>query len=934
MNDSGGNFADETTEMVSEAAANESTELRKRRSTRIVQAVPLVVTGVDALGRPFVERTSSLIINCHGCRYQSKHYVLKNMWVTMEIPHPETAQPPRTVRGRVAWIQRPRTVRQLFQVALELEVSGNVWGIAFPPEDWVAFPDVAQAVTRTPASQEPPQAPPLPHESDPAAPEGEIELPLGTAADNLRVFPSPVSTTDASLQLARQVARLVADAKQQIQAATREAASQAVSAERRLSFEQWEQKFAAGRAEIANETTQAIEKFQHEADHHSRTAHAAAAEALRTELPRWLAPQLEQLTRNLTGSLAHEGIAQRNEHAQQLQAEGETLRTACGQAEETAARLKSQSENSEAQLAARAEAATRALEESAKQREETAIAQREALSAAASEIQQQVAVALAASQSSWHGQLASELETAQSRWREAVESTLATVQDRAAGGLNDHARSLMTQLQEEIAKHTAAMREAATGAAVESEQRVATLQNALQEQSQRLESALARAGETSQRLEEHSAKIESAQQQALSGFQVQLEDALSPRREEAQRRSEAILEEINARIRATFEDAGRQAVAQFDRQIEELVQPHVTRAEEAVHRLAGGRSLLDAALSLQQDRIRNSADEAFAESLSRFRENLGGVEQILQESAQAITYRNLTELEGKTSDIKHEVVEELLKTAEWYEKKAQTQIQNLTEKSIEHAGNQLREKAGEISSVFASELDSSSRNFVGHTQTQMEEVVRDAFERARALFAEAADTTAAAFTDEIQRTGRHELQGFNDELQQSTDGARLQMDSARMDIAQKTSAEQEAFLHRFQSSMGGALEAGVAEAQKKVSEGFGPLLESWKAMTAAHQQEMQTIYGHMGEQAAEHYKTRLENVSNQWMLASVASLDHQSREMISGIAASAEEKLREACAQVFAGVGESLRERLREMAQGFTPSAQSPTLAKSANTGK
>ena len=138
MNDSGGNFADETTEMVSETAANESTELRKRRSTRIVQAVPLVVTGVDALGRPFVERTSSLIINCHGCRYQSKHYVLKNMWVTMEIPHPETGQPPRTVRGRVAWIQRPRTVRQLFQVALELEVSGNAWGIAFPPEDWVA----------------------------------------------------------------------------------------------------------------------------------------------------------------------------------------------------------------------------------------------------------------------------------------------------------------------------------------------------------------------------------------------------------------------------------------------------------------------------------------------------------------------------------------------------------------------------------------------------------------------------------------------------------------------------------------------------------------------------------------------------------------------------------------------------------------------------
>jgi hypothetical protein len=933
MNDSGGNFAEETTGMVSEGVTSASTELRKRRSTRIVQAVPLVVTGVDALGRPFVERTSSLIINCHGCRYQSKHYVLKNMWVTMEIPHQESGQPPRTVRGRVAWIQRPRTVRQLFQVALELEVSGNVWGIAFPPEDWVTFPEMAQVVMKSDAAQATPQLPPPVTETDAASPLGEAEPPPAAGADNLRVFPSPTSTTDAALQLARQVARLVADAKQQIQAATREAASQAVSAERRLSFEQWEQKFAAGRAEIANETEHAIEKFQHEADERSRTAHAAAAEALRTELPRWLAPQLEQLTRDLTARLSQEGAAQRNEHAQQLESRAESLRTVCREAEETAARLKAQSEQSEAQIVARAETATRALEEAAKQREEAATAQLEALRATANEVQQQVAAALSSAESFSHGQLASELESAQARWGAAIENTLAEAQDRAAGGLNEHVRGLMTQLQEEMARHATAARQSATSAATEAEQRMAALRDTLQEQAQRLESVLARAGETSQRLEQHSAQLENVQQQALAGFQAQLENVSSPHGEEMQRRSEAILEEINAKIRATFEEASRQAVAQFDRQIAEMVQPHVTRAEEAVHRLAGGRSLLDAALTLQQDRIRNSADEAFAESLARFRENLGGVEQILQESSQSITWRNLTELEGKAGDLKHQMVEELLKSAEWYEKKAQTQIQNLTERTIEHAGNQLREKAGEISSVFASELDHASRNFVGHAQTQMEEVVRDSFERARSLFAEAADTTAAAFTDEIQRTGRQELQGYNEEVRRSADEARVQLDAARMELTQKTTAEQEAFLRRFQSSMGGALEAGVAEAQKKVSEGFGPLLDSWKAMTVAHQQEMQSIYGQMGEQAAEQYKNRLENVSNQWMLATVASLDHQSREMISGIAATAEEKLREACAQVFSGVGESLRERLREMAQSFTPPMEPPGQAKSANTG-
>src|SRR3954470_1976997 len=174
--------------------SNTSPEIdsQKRRSTRIVQAVPLTVTGVDALGRPFTERTSTLIVNCHGCRYQSKHYVLKNMWVTLEVPHPETGHPPRSVRGRVAWIQRPRTVRQLFQVALELEVAGNAWGIAFPPEDWFAFPEAEQAKAAAAAVGAGAMTPPLSVEGEPpvhnperqgdsAASAVDFRLPLGQA---------------------------------------------------------------------------------------------------------------------------------------------------------------------------------------------------------------------------------------------------------------------------------------------------------------------------------------------------------------------------------------------------------------------------------------------------------------------------------------------------------------------------------------------------------------------------------------------------------------------------------------------------------------------------------------------------------------------------------------------------------------------------------
>jgi hypothetical protein len=995
MDEQSGNLADETTEMMSETVAHQNEELRKRRSTRIMQAVPLAVSGVDALGRPFMERTSTLIINCHGCRFQSKHYVLKNMWVSLEVPHPEAGQAPRTVRGRVAWIQRPRTVRQLFQVALELETPGNTWGIAFPPPDWFSPSESVAVSGAHPGSAD--AAPEVSDTTEIRLPLTEPELAAMPTQDNLRVFPAPASATDASLQLARHMARLMADAKQQIQTAAREVAAQAVAAERRVSMEEWEKKFSIAREQLAQQVSGAVARIQEEFDTRSRVAHAAAAEALQRELPQWIAPQLEELTRELTQQISDRGTAERNEQTQHLANAVESLRTLCQQAEESAAQLRAEAQQAETQITNRASEAVREVDDVARQREVAANAHREAMSAAANEIREQAAASLSAAQASWQTHLDNEVKAAHERWHATLESTLAAAQEKAAAGLDEHIRSRVSQVQEETGRQIAAARESMSsgaaetekriaelrnsleeeaarqtsvvhdfmtsaaaaaeqriaglhnsfeeqaerqraavyesmrGAAAEGEQRIAGLRNSFEEQSQWLEAALGRAAESSERLEHFSARVESAQSQALASFASQIDDVRSLHRNELHRQSETLLEELNARTRTTFEESCRLAISRFDQQIDSMVQPHISRTEEAIHRLAGGRSLLDAALTLQQDRIRNSADEAFAESLTRFRENLGGVDQILEEAAQAVAARHLAEIETRASDMKHQTVDDLMKSAEWYEKKAQTQIQSLTEKTVEQAENQFREKAGEVSSVFASELDHSSRSFIAHTQTQMEEVVRDAFENARALFAEAAETTTAAFTDEIQRQARQELDGFGQETQRSVGEMRTQLDAARAELSLKVTAEQEAFLRQFQTGMSSAVERGVADANARVKAGMSPLLESWQSTLEAHRMEMRGIYAQLSNQAAEVHRSRLENVSNQWMLVTVASLDHQSREAVRGIAAKAEETLRETCAQVFAGVGESLRDRLQQIAANLA--IPEPSMSRSQTAG-
>jgi hypothetical protein len=964
--DEGPDLADENADMT-EDAVNASTELRKRRSTRIVQAVPLMVTGVDALGRPFAERTSTLIINCHGCRYQSKHYVLKNMWVQLEVPHPEPGQPPRRVRGKVAWIQRPRTVRQLFQVALELEGPGNVWGIGFPPEDWFPFPEetpfLPHAVAPADLTGAPlptgPTVTPLPIE--------EVEPGVATP-DNIRVFPAPTSTTDASMQLARQVARLLAEARQQITAAAQEAAAHAVDAERRVAFEQWEQKMASFREELARETAHAVGAVQEESETRARAAQAAAAESLKNDLPRWLAPQLEQLTHELTEQLGKEGVAQREQHEKQLAGTQQALQTLCTQAEEVTAKLRTQAEQAESQVAARLEALVNNALEQARQREEAAGSQRENLAAEITEMHQQAASASTEAQTALREHLTQEVQTAQSRWQEQLQQSLNAAQQQATETLNQHAQELLKRVEEEHSKQNDAVRQSLDEQAKrleetlaqakeaaenqsrlreqlqqdwdaaqdktfeqlkahagelrkqteeESSRQAQVLRESLEAQAKQLEETLAQAKEATERLEQLPARIETVQHQAVNGFQSQLDDVLTLHRNELHRRSETLFEEIHARIRSNFEAANSEALEKFDQQVQSMVAPHIQQTDEAIHRLAGGRSLLDAAMTMQQDRIRAAADEAFAEAMARFRENLGTVEQVLSESSQTITSRHLDELESKASDAKHQFIEELYKSAEWYQKKTQNQLQNLTERLVDESGKQLREKAGEVSSAFANELNNTSRSFVGQTREQLEESVAQSFQRVQKLFEEAADTTAATFTDEIQRTGRRELEGFNELVGRSLEESRERLDSARVDFSHKLSAQQEDFLRRFQGEMSEAVGHGVADARVKVEAGFTALWDSWKKMNDANVSEMQNTLGKLNNEGAEQYRSRLENISNSWMVATVATLDHQSKEVIAKIAATAEERLREATAEVFARFGETLRERLQQVAVGF-----------------
>ncbi len=106
-----------------------------RRSTRLAMSIPVMLTGVDADGNSFSESVHTLIVNKHGGKVATSRQLAMGTEVSIEN---------RTLgvvaRANVVWLSEKRYPGDLHHVGLQLIEAQNVWGIAFPPDDWRSQP--------------------------------------------------------------------------------------------------------------------------------------------------------------------------------------------------------------------------------------------------------------------------------------------------------------------------------------------------------------------------------------------------------------------------------------------------------------------------------------------------------------------------------------------------------------------------------------------------------------------------------------------------------------------------------------------------------------------------------------------------------------------------------------------------------------------------
>jgi hypothetical protein len=279
------------------------------------------------------------------------------------------------------------------------------------------------------------------------------------------------------------------------------------------------------------------------------------------------------------------------------------------------------------------------------------------------------------------------------------------------------------------------------------------------------------------------------------------------------------------------------------------------------------------------------------------------------------------------------------------------------EKDLEQTAASLREKAGDVSGLFAKELDHCSRSYVEHAQSQMEENAREVAEKASLQMAQAGEAAATNFTDRADQLTREQYDLFQAKSNSTSEQNAASIEAHAVQVRSKLEGDARTLVGEFQRVISQQMQEGLAQgkqelasliehakdslrvesqqAQEGLAQGKQELAsqiehakDSLRVEAESLDNQLRTSMESLGTHAMNEYKERLENASKSWLLTTVTKLNQQSEELIDQLLASTEKRLRSTCNDVFDEIGDTLRQRLAGLlvpATTQTIPAASPT---------
>jgi hypothetical protein len=842
----------------------------RRRSDRLFEPVPLVVRGIDFLGQPFEERTATLALNLHGCRYSSKHHLPKNTWVTLELPQ---AQNRPNVRARVAWVQRPHSIRDFFQVAVELEDPANIWGLHALPEDWATAGGSShheEQVEPNPSSEKHDDSVSLNNKSF-----------AGTSVDHRDELPNPpVNDPDVAnsplfrelrKELERQSRETILQASRQVQEEVRRAAEE--SDIRRTAavqefFAQWKPEFEQ------------------------------AQSGAREEFSKQLAERQDEFLTGLKSEF-EENFSQARKLMDDLHHQMEILRAENDAAHEAASRL------AQARLQFEAMETVRSARP------------------ADPEPSKEESVAKENVVEEWRAALAKEMDVARAQWNELLQSSLDNNVQRLVEQVTERSQDILGITESKIRERIAEASQPLAQAASEARESVAQIKTSLDQEVARARSSLSEIESVASRTKEYSAQLEAASHDTLNELHRRLERILEAQSAELNRRADNLAAGISQRVTPALDALQQEFVNRAHVQVEAKLAPHFERVPELLRELAAREVQAEESLRLHRERLRQASENNQREVSVQLAATLLEVRNDFESARKEALNKWNEELDASGTRAAHSASESIGRSSEWFQQEARARLQVLVEQTVTTAAATFDEKTAEAAKKYGAQLADESTSHLALVHQRIESLAVDAAGSARGEFDKAAEAAASSFGHVLRGIAGREAEQFMQTTNDTLRGRTEDLDRSAQQVLNQFEANAATSLEQLQVQMSSQLENSIRESRAALSTEFATALEGYRAERDLHLQNWASDLDRLSGEAMGTYQERLQTACDSWIVSSVRRLSEHGQNVIESMLRSADQALRDSCSKVFEGLAEILRERSANAAgagvTGFAP---------------
>ncbi|MFZ0580820.1 MAG: hypothetical protein WA690_01460 [Candidatus Acidiferrales bacterium] len=854
----------------------------RRRSERILESLPLTVRGIDLLGQPFEERSTTLAFNLHGCRYTSKHHLPRNTWVTLDVsqsaaaPHARTgAEQPTLLRARVAWVQRPHSIRDFFQIAVELEGPANVWGLDNPPADWIRAEQAAHAPLSSTAGAETHVHPSEQsqqntavashhafmdtHMTDPRFDSAAIPSEHEAAAPTSETEAIPTSDSPLLRELRAELDR---QAKESVAAAADQAREEVLR-----TAEETDRRRTASAEELFAKWKSEIEQLQSGA---------------REEFFSQVSTKQEQALRDLHSEFEGK-LAQSRELMGQISDQANALRSETGAAREATMQVAQALLQLEAVDAARASRPA-----------ESSKSDFEARESATGE---------------WRERLEAEMAVAQGQWNELLQSSLDSNLRRMVEQLAQRSQEVLQAAEQRMTERLGELRQPFAQAAVEARDTFTGIQSSLDQEVARARESLTAVELVANRTKELSAQLEAASHDTVNELHRRLEKILDAQTMEMNRRAEGISAGIPQRVAPALDSLSHHFLERMSASAEAKLAPHMERVPALLHELSAREVEVEESLRLHRERLRQVSEKNQREVAAHMATTLSGVQEDFETARKEALTKWAAELDASGVRAAHAAGESIGHTSEWLQQEARARLQAQVEQSLVTASAGLEQKTAEAAQKFEAQLAAQTEGHLAQIRSQVENVAGEVTGRARTELDRAAEAAAASFGQVLHELSERETTQFAADSSATRRERTEEFDRSTQELLHQLDVNAWSTVERFRSQMASQVDSSVNEGRAALSAEFATSMEGYRAERDSHQQEWLTNLDRLSGEAAGRFQEKLQNTADSWVVGSVRRLNEHGQNSIESLLRSADQALRDSCSKVFEGLAEMLRER-------------------------